>query len=323
MTELALDSALGLRRDLPRERHAVARARSLVRAWNRAHAEAAATLVVDAPPGSVRVDYDLLLELRGVGTAALSWREDRGMPWSVCYADHWAANFVVTVDDDQRLTVQQALLLLRMAGETRPELATAMVDHLLFQQLAERDDTLAVDDLELQEAGDRFRRELGLLTAEATRAWMEEHRMTEEALAAMLELRVRIGKAKDRLVEQRLAGWLEQHRGELDRAQVIAVTIEDPAARAAAREAGLAAALATLGPRDSASITTRLVGELPAAVRSALPGEIVADGDVLYQLRDRQRGELDAPALAHARRAICDAWAAERRAQVQVRWHWW
>jgi putative peptide maturation system protein len=325
-----LADAVTLLRDLPRDRHAAPEARRRVAAWNQARPAVAVRLVVDAPPGSVRIDHDLLVTFPGVGTLALSWREDTGSPWLVCYADHWAANFVLTLDDERRLTVQQALLLLRSVSDARPDLMTKMVDHLILEELGD-DETLAASSSELQGAADQFRRNHGLTTAVATETWLAEHRLSEAALTEMIEQSVRIEKGKDRLGDARIAALFESDRPQFDRVQVVQVVLaSSDRATVAAREArthGLLGVVHGLAMHETASVTTRFARDLPSSLKMAKPGEIVGpilDGAtcVLYQVLDRRAAQLDEETRALARQLVCDAWIAERRARAVVRWHW-
>src|SRR5262245_32273598 len=107
--EAALSEGIAFLRDLPPGRGEVAASRSRLEAFRAAHPGLRVDLLVDQPPGSPRVDYDLLLGGPDGSTVALNWRPDRGLPWVVDYADHWAANFVVSVNRKD-VTVQQALL---------------------------------------------------------------------------------------------------------------------------------------------------------------------------------------------------------------------
>src|SRR4051812_25408887 len=119
--DVALMHGILLLRGLPRRREEGAEARKGMDSFRTAPPGGRADLLVDKPPASRKVDYDLLLTHPDGGTVALTWRADEGIPWSVQYADHWAANYVVTVDADH-VTVQEALLALKLAGRRHPDL---------------------------------------------------------------------------------------------------------------------------------------------------------------------------------------------------------
>jgi hypothetical protein len=40
----------------------------------------------------------MLLTIQDVGSLTLSWHPDHGIPWTALMADHWAGNYVLTVD---------------------------------------------------------------------------------------------------------------------------------------------------------------------------------------------------------------------------------
>src|SRR5262249_28545584 len=103
--ERSLADAVAFLRDLPRQREAVPGAPDGRSASLAPPPGLRAALLVDPPPASPRVDYDLLFGAPEGGTVSLNWRADGGVPWVVEYADHWAANHVVTVNDHP-VTVQ-------------------------------------------------------------------------------------------------------------------------------------------------------------------------------------------------------------------------
>src|SRR5687767_453939 len=102
----ALAHAVSFLQELPRRREEVTDARARLEEFRQAHPGLRADLLVDQPPASPRADYDLLLGHPQGGTVALNWRADEGVPWAVDYADHWAANYVVTVNE-KCVTVQE------------------------------------------------------------------------------------------------------------------------------------------------------------------------------------------------------------------------
>src|SRR5262249_52159125 len=163
----ALSGAVSLLRGLPREREGMPEGRARLEHFRREYPGVRADLLVDQPPASRQVDYDLMLSHPEGGTLALSWRADGGVPWAVQYADHWAANYVLTVDA-REVTIQQALLFLKLTGDREPDLMTELVDQQLIAMAIDADPP-PVSDEELQRAADEFRRASRLLNAESTR----------------------------------------------------------------------------------------------------------------------------------------------------------
>src|SRR3954468_12534485 len=94
----ALAEAIAVLRELPRHRHGERVARARFEQFKRSHPGLSCRLLAEAKPGSDDRDYDILLTIPDAGTVALSWHPDEGVPWTARYADHWAANFVLTVD---------------------------------------------------------------------------------------------------------------------------------------------------------------------------------------------------------------------------------
>jgi len=92
-----------LLKELPRQRSLSESARTRFKRFEKAHRGVRCNLRVDHPPGSNGVDYDILLGAPDGGTVAVSWRADEGVPWAVQYSDHWAANYVLTVNKNSRL----------------------------------------------------------------------------------------------------------------------------------------------------------------------------------------------------------------------------
>ena len=164
--------AVSLLRELPHGREDVRDARSQLECFRATHPGVRADLLLDQPPGSPQVDYDLLLEHPDGGTVALSWRADDATPWSVAYADHWAANYVLSVND-HAVTVQQVLLFLKLAGDEYPNLMTEVVDQTLIAQVMGESLPL-VNGKERRAATDEFRNANHLCGADAMRRWLKD-----------------------------------------------------------------------------------------------------------------------------------------------------
>jgi putative peptide maturation system protein len=330
----ALTHAVSLLRELPRGREEVPEARARLERFREAHPGIRADLLVDQPPASVRVDYDLLLGHPDGGTAALSWRADEGVPWSVQYADHWAANYVLTVNA-QMLTIQQALLFLKLAGHRSPDLMTELVDQQVITQ-AIQEDPPPVSEAELQAAADEFRLASGLSSAEATRRWLEETRLSVARFQELLRGAVQARKLKERVTADRVEPYFEAHpeRFDLVRFFRAEAPTEAVASRLAteAREQGLTAATrveaAGIEGRDlEAVLTSRRAHELPPVLATARPGEVVgpvAEGarHWVAELLDREPAQLDATIRAAIQDRLFREWLADQREQATVRWHW-
>ena len=336
-----LQEAAALARELPRSYHDASEAQRRTTAWQEQHPDVRVDLLVDRPPGSPRAEYDLLLGDPAGGTLALTWREEDGLPWAVSYADHWAANYVVTVDDGrgagvdgQGITVQQALLALQMSAEAHPSILDELVSYQLLLQAIERERPATTAE-ELQQAADAFRRQKGLHSAAETLRWLEELGMPLAQFESMLEVTVQARKVRQQVVAERIDAYFEEHSAEYDRLRVLQVrtpsldVAEHLAARAHA--VGLLAAAAPLFSNVAVpveiSVGTGFARTLPAELRAAASGETVGPflDDRSCQIAyvyGRQAASLDAETRAAVDEAVFQAWLAERRAAATVRWHW-
>src|SRR5690606_30807638 len=84
-------------------------------------------------PAAGTVEYDLLMTLEGGATIALNLCTDGQLPWAVSFADHWAANFVVTINKEH-VTIQQVLREIAVTQTEFPNMMTQIVDHVLEAQ---------------------------------------------------------------------------------------------------------------------------------------------------------------------------------------------
>ncbi len=329
-----LQEAAVLLREMPRESGRVREAQKLVSNWREQYPQLNIGLLVDRPPGSLRVDYDLLLSHPDNGTIVMAWQGDDEMPWTVCHSDHSAANFVVSIND-QHLSVQQALLLLRMSANGHPDLMASMVNQIILSEVVSQED-VAVTVEELQEAADRFRQSKGLLSAAAMRQWLEDMRLSQVAFEEMLEMTVKTRKVKERVTAERLDAYFESHRQEYDQVQLFEVKVatEELAAQLMnqAQEIGLLVATQKMLADSSLSglegtLTTRYADTLPSDLHSSPPGKIIGPyienkQYVVAQVYSRQPAQLTGQTLDAVQEAVYQEWLAQKRAAATIRWHW-
>jgi putative peptide maturation system protein len=322
--------ATALLRRLPRGRQEVAGAREEVSRFRERHPGHRVDLLVDQAPGSPWVEYDLLVDDGADGTVALSWRGDGGVPWSVRYTEHWAANLVVTVNDSH-LSVQDALLFLKFWGEEQPALLDELVEQQLLSLAIDRDPPDVTEE-ELQLEADSFRHRHGLESAQATTRWLAEVGLSEERFSFFLEGTIQRRKLVERVTGERCELWFEQHRRDYDSLRLVRAEMaaEDEAARlaAAARGGGkgLLRAMEESGS-DRAVLESRLAHEVPAEVAGAEPGSVVGpvntgSGYQLWEVLGRRPAVLDPPTRAVIQTRLFRDWLTERRAEARVRWHW-
>ncbi|WP_344056685.1 TIGR04500 family putative peptide maturation system protein [Microbispora corallina] len=329
-----LASAVRLLRTLPRRRQDVGQAERRVRAWSAERPALAAELVVDEPPGTGQVGYDLLLAHPEGGTVAISAQTEDGVPWLVDHSTHWAAGQVVSVDGIG-LSVPAALYALRALGARDRTVHEQLADYRIL--LSEIDgDKEPVGDAELREAMDDFRRRRGLFSRERTLRWLEEVGLPEDAFAGFMETTARMNRVRARFAGEPARAYLREHADELAHARAAWVTGRDRAVIEEIAGADTAAALLDRAGRALEERPGRLrlttaagpASELPAPLRAAAPGRVVGpaeseDGLLAGVVLDRAAADPDDPAaLAAAADAAYTAWLAGRRAAAAITWHW-
>jgi putative peptide maturation system protein len=330
---VALAGAAELLRRLPTQSQQTPVAQQLFAHWRERCPQAEPRLLMNREPGRSDVQYDLLLRDPRGGAVALTWLEDSGVPWSVNYADHWAANFVVTVDADHSLTVQQALMHLRMASGSQPEPMESLVNHLLLAREAKAE--APASGAELQEVADSFRRSRGLHSADETHRWLRDIRMPLVHFEEMLDLAVRIGRVKTRVAAERFDAYFREHRSEFDRVRIVQVHADEAPARRLAHLAQSSGLLAAIDHeiRDGQSsnvealVQTRFAVGLEPALKDAIVNSIVgpyrdADRWVVAQIISRDPARLDARTRLAVEESICREWLTQLRSTAEIEWHW-
>jgi len=309
-------------------------ARSRFERFRAAHPGLRVDLLVDQPPGSPEVDYDVLLQDGDRGTVALSWRADSRTPWSVVYADHWASNYVLSVNDNH-VTVQQAVLFFKLVAGERPDLMTELVDQALVSHAIGKNPP-DVDDEELQAAAETFRGDNELHTADDLARWLKETGLTTPRLQALLAQAVHRRRLEDRVTSARVQAYFQAHRKAFETVQVFRVeTADDRLATRlgrSARKTGLLAAVQRLpAGADPAALTGALLsryamelsGNLTTARVGTVIGPVREDGALwIAELLRRRPARLDVKTRAAIRQQLFRDWLAEQRARATVRWHW-
>jgi putative peptide maturation system protein len=288
--------------------------------------------VVDRPPATHEVEYDLLLQHPAGGTVALAYREDRGVPWAVDYSDHWAANYVVSVDGEH-LSVQQALLMMRLAGWRSDDLMTDLVDWAIIHRELDagpRDATEA----ELQECADNFRAAHGLFTAEATETWLRSLGLDLQQFARMIAGAVETRRLAEQVTggSAAIEGFFSAEPGRADRLGYLEVRGPDAGhGDLAGQESGgglweRTVASLTRGDAVEGVIRQRFVFELGPELAAARPGQIVRGGAGRDSWVAEVLARVPSPLDRATRRAIQDhlfrQWLVRRRAEAKVQWHW-
>jgi putative peptide maturation system protein len=330
----ALANGAALLRELPRQRETLAEAHARLKDFQGKCAKTRADMYVHQAPGSARVDFDLLLEHPEGGTVALTWSADDGNPWAIQYTEHWAANYVLTVNQNH-VTVQRALLTIKWAGQKYIDLMAELIDQSLIHEELEKD-PLLVSEQELQTAANQFRIANQLHSADATRRWLSESGLSMDRFRDWVSWQVQADKLKERITAARVDPYFEAQKQRFDIIQVFRVdTCRADLASSLAESAGgrglltvtQARILESGGERYRGSLVSRFAYELAPALQAAAPGAIIlpdTDGRTwsVIQVQSRVQARLDSRTRAVIRDQLFREWLAERRKEAKISWHW-
>ncbi|MDP9863455.1 MULTISPECIES: TIGR04500 family putative peptide maturation system protein [Streptosporangium] len=342
-TDLA--DAVTLLRGLPTSRDTVDDAHRCVRGWGAQRPWLRAQLVVDGPPGTTRVGYDLLLEHPEGGSVALSAETADGIPWLVDHSTHWAAGQVLSVDGTG-LSVPAALSAIRALGTRDRQLHERLVDRCILLGEVE-DDTEPLTVAETQQAADEFRRRRGLSSRAQTLDWLAETGMSEEAFWNHVKTQARTARVRGRFAGEparrhlaehpeeftlRRAAWVTGPRPEELRALVDGPVTEFVSRAATALVSAPGAGSPTVrrdgGRGTHLQAAAMLTSRLPEPLRTVPGGTAIGPvpykgghlAGVVYEVLPPDPGA--AEVLDAARDAAFQAWLDERRRTSDIRWFW-
>jgi len=330
----ALRDGVTLLIDLPRERSRAWSASASLRRFRKKHPQVGANLLLDQPPGAPSLDYDLFLNHPKGGTVGLTYQPDSGLPWCVGYAEHWAANFVVTVNR-KSITVQDALLFLKLQTQSAPDLMNLIIDRELIAQEIENAPA-PVKTREVQAVADAYRIFRGLHSAGATRRWLKETGISEERFWVMCGSIVLERKLRQRIAGRRIKTYFQTQRKALDVLHLIRVTMRTKAGAekimASARQRSLLHILADWSmDRPSSLLDARLIQcrvcNLDSSLEGAAAGLIhgptrEGGGYGIIQVLNREKAVLDASTRREIRDLLFSEWLEQRRREATIQWHW-
>lgn len=332
--ENLLWDSISLLQELPRERARRRKVRAPLQRLREKYPENKIDLLIDAPPGSPRLDYDLLIEHPTGGTVALSWRADAKSPWVVDYADHHNANFLVTVNGEP-ITVQQALLFLQADQFQKSGLMQQIVDEQLIEAAIQAN-PVTVSTAEIQKATDDFRATNGLLKAADTQQWLKETGISVDEFLSQMEWIAERRKFLKAIAVDRIEAYFESHRADFRRVQVFSIDVKDEASamelRQAAQGLGFAQAVLDQPPVDAnkilgATLRWRFAFELPAEVKDVQESSVVGPvshngGYWIAQILRADPARLDNRSRDCIHGRLVDEWLTKAREKAAVRWHW-
>ena len=281
--------------------------------FRRRHPGLRATVLVDRPPGSAREERDLHLEHDELGGVSLAWRAQDGAPWALLYADHWASQYVLSVNE-RPVTIREALVALRMEGTRSPDMVSALVARELISSAVDAMDP-AVGPSELQAEVDAMRWRHGLRERTRLLAWLDEAGLTEEAFVDAAREAVRVHKWEDVLVAGRVAPRFAASTSRWERVTWIEMDEGEPAAR-------LRAAVAA-GERWTDTLALLPVGGRATVVRGfEAEAHAATAGGRARVIVQREPAVLDAATERAIRVALVREWVEAQRETARIVWYW-
>jgi putative peptide maturation system protein len=274
----------------------------------------------------------------------LSWSPPSLLPWPLRGARRVGESDLLSVNGET-LTVGDAILHIEGLWD-RPDLLTGLIDACAIRIELE-EEPVELTDAQLQESFDAFRRARGLLTRDATEAWMARNHLSPNMFERTVRQEAELAMLRRRIVGDRASVWLQEHPDALDRARIARVVFPsraeasefaarvadvhtydaDDAIRYFTGELGLAVA-AGRGQAEFSEIGRGdLDGELSSLVLAAKPGTVMAaragnGGWEVVQVLAVQRAQVDVSAMRMAEQRVFDEWLADRRRSARVEWFW-
>ena len=285
------------------------------------------------------VHYDLLLRAAdGDDTVSLSFCPDKALPWPMRGVHRWTEQDLVRVNNIV-LRVHEAITYLDVVwNETR--IAERLIGACLIQDVLQ-EQPVEITDAQLQAALDRFRRARGLLSADRTRRWLDQHGLTHPQLEQRLLDELALAQLRARIAEGRIESHFNLHRADFDTALVAWLVLEDAQAAArAARSSDDFYQAAQLRFTSSPAEERHHIGQLFRRVRrSDLSSELaeaifgaspeavvgpVADrsGFAVVKVLQTTPAMLDSATSQTIEARLFQEWLAERRKAAMVEWYW-
>jgi putative peptide maturation system protein len=221
----AVSEALSTLVDIQNRALAPAEARRACKSIEARHPTLELKVIAEREPYTQTHHYELFIGRDGAGGVILSYCPDRGVPWMLRGA--------VRVGDDLLrcngvpLRLPEAIQLLDIRNDTRT--AAQLVSAMIIREALD-DSGLAeapVDDADLQDALDHFRRSRGLFAAAQMEQWLAEHGLDHETIERKLTDQVRVAKLRRQLTAGDVVSYFEAHRAELERAVAHVIEFDD------------------------------------------------------------------------------------------------
>lgn len=327
-----LEEAVDLLSTLDNESSRLKESQRLVDQWSRSHPNLQVALAIDRPPASMRVNYDLILTFPGIDTIALTRIKDDGVPWSVAYADHWAANYVVTINGEH-ITVPQVLRQLALIADGPSNLSHYIVNRVLeAQAILPCDGPVTISDV--QDAADKLRLEMGLGRAADMMQFLEDHGISQTDFAATVASTLLAKRMRQRITDHEIESYFIENCQSFDRVRFCLVHSADQVlitefvnlARAESFESVLAGFLRA-GKRLNVIADERFARDIPGTIVSAAIKEVIGPLSIgrtslAARIESRQAAALDADTITAVRSDLYSRWLSKARVEADIQWHW-
>jgi putative peptide maturation system protein len=308
-------------------------------ALKKRHPDTPMDLVWVQEPYDGSVHYDALIHAEGEGTVSLSFAADEGLPWPLRGVQRWQDRNLARVNGGV-VTVDQAIAQLDFIWDEVP-LVRRLVNTCLIQEVLKRE-PIAVDDADLQQAMDSFRRARGLFTAEDTHHWLADKALSAEKLEQLLMDQATLRKLRARVAAGRVEEYFLANRDELAEVGLLLLDFPDEGRALAALdelrrgETFVAVAERALVEAVSRGEQAPVIESLVLRRREAVTFELpiaVAPGDVLgpvpgkrgaalVQVVAVQPACLDKRTRQAVEQVLFEDWLAERRKAARIEWYW-
>jgi putative peptide maturation system protein len=301
------------------------------------HPETSLDLVWLEEPYDRSIHYDALIRLPDEGTVSLSFSPDGGLPWPLRGVQRWLDRDLARVNDVV-LDVDHAIAQLDFIWDEAP-IVRRLVDTCLIQETLKRE-PIALDDADLQEAMDAFRRARGLFAAEDTHRWLAEKGLSAEKLEQLLRDQAMLRKLRERVASGRVEEYFAAHGEELAELTLLRLDFPDEVhaysaldevrsgrafltvAQSAISEAVSRDAVAPV--LESVQVRRRDVVELPITAQA---GEVLGPiaskrGAALLQVVAVRPEVLDKRTRHAIAQVLFEDWLAKRRHTARIQWYW-
>ena len=170
------------------------------------------------------IHYDVLLQTNGEGTVSISFCPDHTLPWPLRGVRRTREIDLVRVNNTV-LTVGDAIAHLDFIWNEIP-IINRLVDVCLIREALEKE-PIEIDDIELQEAMNSFRKAHKLYKAEDTYKWIDQNGITQEKLEQIVKDSATVKKLRERITANHLEDYFKNHHIDFETAYIAQIDFND------------------------------------------------------------------------------------------------